>query len=220
MTSTFPTSPTISISLTILPITTTSTTSKYMKSTHSPIPSPVPSNNTDIDNAINNNGGSKKGMSGGAVVGLVFGILALLVCSVVGGFMLLKLRRRKRMMLAGREGHNGYRDTSSSSKEYGNNGSEDDEDGEKSRGAFAGLLPGFISKARKTASGGSLARTNVAIQQQQQQQLLQPRPMSPGCGIAEDARGQSAGHDSDIWERILFPDAPEWCFTSDRTSTM
>ncbi|KAF9362106.1 hypothetical protein BGX34_006695 [Mortierella sp. NVP85] len=44
---------------------------------------------------------SGEGMSGGAVAGLIFGVLAVLVGSVFGGFLLLK-QRRKRLMHVGR----------------------------------------------------------------------------------------------------------------------
>ncbi|KAF9435912.1 hypothetical protein BGZ76_005236 [Entomortierella beljakovae] len=53
-------------------------------------------------------GSGDSGMGGGAVAGLVIGILVVLVGSVVGGFFLLK-QRRKRLMLVGRNTrNNGY----------------------------------------------------------------------------------------------------------------
>ncbi|KAG0367187.1 hypothetical protein BGZ54_004269 [Gamsiella multidivaricata] len=49
------------------------------------------------------------GMSGGAIAGMIAGVIVILVGSVVGGFLLLK-QRRKRMMLVGRNArsYNGY----------------------------------------------------------------------------------------------------------------
>ncbi|KAG0282562.1 hypothetical protein BGZ96_000354 [Linnemannia gamsii] len=123
-------------------------------------------------------------MSGGAIAGLVIGILFVLVCSVIGGFLLLK-KRRKRMM--GRGQYNGYPDTSQS-----RDLKQDDDDNNESRrqGGLRGLVTGMLSKTQSltnpkgnsnkssatmvAATAAATAAANPspadAMQQQQQQQ--------------------------------------------------
>ncbi|KAF9360056.1 hypothetical protein BGX34_007993 [Mortierella sp. NVP85] len=150
----------------ISPITLATTTTRRSQRTTTPsTPLALPSG-TNSDSAVS---GSDNGrMGGGAVAGLVIGILALLACSLVGGFLLLK-KRRERMMTTGRRGY-GYPDASSSSKQYTD---PEDDDGEKG-GALASLMSGLVSKVRKPL-GGSSARTGAVQQQQQHQQQYTPQ---------------------------------------------
>ncbi|KAG0281812.1 hypothetical protein BGZ95_009749 [Linnemannia exigua] len=143
---------------TVLPISTTTHTKKPPAST-TPTPPPVASD------PINKDGGAG-GMSGGAVAGLVIGILLVLVCSVVGGFMLLK-KRRKRMMGRGR--YNGYPDTSTSRSRDLKQHDDDDDASESKRqgsGRLWGLVTGMLSKTNKDPAslGGSTTQPSAAAE--------------------------------------------------------
>ncbi|KAF9358919.1 hypothetical protein BGX26_000623 [Mortierella sp. AD094] len=80
-------------------------------------PAPPPSSTTTatttttsiISGNATGGGGDGNGMSGGGIAGLVAGIILVFVGSIVGGFFLLK-QRRKRLMLVGRNtrNYNGY----------------------------------------------------------------------------------------------------------------
>jgi len=97
-------------------------------------------------------------MSGGAVAGLVIGALIILIGSVVGGFMLLK-KRRKRLMVSGR-GYNagaGYPEVSNrsiSKREIIEDDGDDEKLGGGNGGGLAGLFSGLFGQTRKVVGGG------------------------------------------------------------------
>ncbi|KAF9169365.1 hypothetical protein BGX21_010480 [Mortierella sp. AD011] len=122
------------------------------------------------------------GMSGGAVAGLVIGILVVLACIVVGALYLLK-RRRKRLMQIGRQ--HGCPDTYQSRNQPNNN--EDDEnntDGnavEKGFGAISGFFSGVVAKARKATSGNSpspLSNSTRGVAKHQKERAQSPTQMT------------------------------------------
>ncbi|KAG0080769.1 hypothetical protein BGZ90_011352 [Linnemannia elongata] len=152
---------------------TASTTPRSRKPITSTLSSIIPAGTND------SKAEESSGMSGGAVAGLVIGILVLLVCSVVGGFMLLK-KRRKRMM--GRGQYNGYPDTSSRSRDLKQ---DDDDDSNMSKrqgsgGGLRGLVAGVLSKTQSLAApkgnkpsateeAAAAASPSPAVTMQQQQ---------------------------------------------------
>ncbi|KAF8975402.1 hypothetical protein BGZ46_009147 [Entomortierella lignicola] len=144
---------------------------------------------TPIQSTINNNGNStfdKGGLSGGAIAGLIIGILVILVCSVFGGLHLLK-RRRKRLMQIGRGSQYGYSDPSTRGR-YNSSNSNDDEDDtegnpiENGLGAISGFFSGVVSKARKAASGNSSTR---GVAKHQKDRAISPTSYAVGPNRTE-----------------------------------
>ncbi|KAG0337761.1 hypothetical protein BG004_007503 [Podila humilis] len=67
-----------------------------------------PRSTTSLNIGSSNEGSSNGGMSTGGVVGLAAGVLAVLIGSVVGAFLLLK-QRKKRLMFTGQGGSRKYK---------------------------------------------------------------------------------------------------------------
>ncbi|KAF8981724.1 hypothetical protein BGZ46_002387 [Entomortierella lignicola] len=102
---------TIPPSTTIPPTTTLIKTSTVVHVTTSSTSQAVSTSSNTIVPSITNYSVSSTGdgMNGGTIAGLVVGVIVVLVGSVVGGFFLLK-QRRKRLMMLGRSArsYNGY----------------------------------------------------------------------------------------------------------------
>ncbi|ORZ26948.1 hypothetical protein BCR41DRAFT_347111 [Lobosporangium transversale] len=95
------------------PVRTTPSARPGTSVTSPPKSSSLPlSPSSNVGRGGSNNGGDDGGINGAAVAGIVVGLIAVLVGSVIGGFLLLK-QRRKRLMLVGRGNHAG------SSRKYG-----------------------------------------------------------------------------------------------------
>ncbi|KAF8947216.1 hypothetical protein BGZ47_009939 [Haplosporangium gracile] len=169
--------------------TRTATTAQTGYTTSGTRKPPKPVTSSNIIPTITNDPKTEeaRGMSGGAVAGLVFGILLLLVCSVVGGFMLLK-KRRKRLM--GRGQYSEYPDTSRS-RDLKQNGSDNNESKRQGGGGLRGLVTSVLSKTQSFASPKGSNKNNkpsatvvaaaaatpaLAIQQQQAQHVRAASP--------------------------------------------
>ncbi|KAG0355236.1 hypothetical protein BGZ54_001248 [Gamsiella multidivaricata] len=146
-------------------------------------------------------------MNGGAVAGLIIGLLLLLICSVVGGMVLLK-KRRKRMMAAGRgdEYYKGYPGSEPKDQQQQqqqqqqqrgglgvfnrSNYSEEDDERKGLLGGFAGIVSGLVSRARKTVGGNNSTQPAPIPSGQQQYQQQQARAISPSFASISE-RGAS-----------------------------
>ncbi|KAF9190488.1 hypothetical protein BGZ51_008527 [Haplosporangium sp. Z 767] len=203
------TQPSRPLSTSAIPSTTrTARSTTQTRPLFTEITEPAPSPTNNIGAIHDAEGTGAKGISGGAIAGLVIGAISILVCSVMGGLLLLK-KRRKRIMTAGKSsqyfGSNGYSDT----RPRGGLGAvegRDNENGgtEKRRGVSNGLSDlwsGFLIKTHKVINGGkfnhaAMAGTAIPMQQQhqqqQQQQQQQPAPpprMLENGGIGQPTRG-------------------------------
>ncbi|GJJ70471.1 hypothetical protein EMPS_02820 [Entomortierella parvispora] len=139
-----------------LPAFPTSTT-KHAKITR-PLPTTAEPIMTWIPDNGSKSGSGGSGMSGGAVAGLVIGVLVILIGSIVGGFMLLK-KRRERLMVSGR-GYSagaGYPEVSnrSVSKREALEDDDDEKSGGGNGGSLAGLFSGLFGQTRKVVGGSS-----------------------------------------------------------------
>ncbi|KAG9069010.1 hypothetical protein KI688_009900 [Linnemannia hyalina] len=140
--------------ITVKPITTTSTST-------SSILGGGGNNNSVRGQGSDTGGGDGDGMNAAAIGGLVAGLAIVLVGSVVGGFMLLK-QRRKRMMFVGHGAS-----ASGSSSGFGGDGYPDQPDLPRPpRAGFAreGRPGSGTWSARSGYSGGSRPQSSVGRQ--------------------------------------------------------
>ncbi|KAF9551972.1 hypothetical protein EC957_000086 [Mortierella hygrophila] len=138
--------------ITVAPITTTSTSSVLGGGGN---------NNSVRGQGIDTGGGDGDGMNAAAIGGLVAGLAIVLVGSVVGGFMLLK-QRRKRMMFVGHGAS-----AAGSSSGFGGDGYPDPPDLPRPpRAGFAreGRPGSGTWSARSGYSGGSRPHSSVGRQ--------------------------------------------------------
>ncbi|KAF9918418.1 hypothetical protein FBU30_000215 [Linnemannia zychae] len=148
------------------------------------------------------------GMSGGAIAGLVIGALFLLVCSVVGGLILLK-KRRKRMM--GRGQYNGYSDTSRSRDLK----QDDDASGESKSGLW-GLVNGVHSKTQslatpkssKPASATVVATPDTTLQAHSTAKAMNPLPPIPTASNSNNKWGTMSSPPPIPMGNVVSPSTP------------